>query len=110
MADWRTYPTPTGNQDDSEGLILAGWFDEDLIAAATGNNYVLTAQAGSYVLSGQTATLARSKVITASAGSYALTGQNAVLTYTPFLRGTRSRPWPGRIRLPAKPLRWPAAN
>lgn len=35
MADWRTYPTPTGNQDDSEGLILAGWFDEDLIDAVS---------------------------------------------------------------------------
>lgn len=35
MADWRTYTVPTADEEDSEGLILAGWFDADLIDAVS---------------------------------------------------------------------------
>jgi len=44
-------------------------------------SYTLTANAGSYTLSGQTADLARSKLLTANAGSYSLSGQTADLTW-----------------------------
>jgi hypothetical protein len=47
------------------------------------NNYTLTAQGGSYTLTGQSATLIRSKLVTASGGSYAIAGQQATITYTP---------------------------
>lgn len=52
--------------------------------AAAGGAYTLTADAGSYSLAGQDATLLKSKVVTADAGSYALAGQDATLTHTPF--------------------------
>jgi hypothetical protein len=44
-------------------------------ATATATNYTLTASAGSYALSGQSATLLRSKLVIGSAGAYALSGQ-----------------------------------
>jgi hypothetical protein len=43
------------------------------------NAYTLTAAAGSYTLSGQTASLKKGSLLTAAAGSYALTGQTATL-------------------------------
>lgn len=46
---------------------------------ASGNAYLLTAQAGSYTYAGQSAILLRSKLLTASAGSYIYTGQSATL-------------------------------
>ena len=53
------------------------------VAAAIARNRTLTATAGSYALSGIAATLARNKKLTATAGSYTLSGVNATLTYTP---------------------------
>jgi len=44
-------------------------------------NLTLTADAGSYALSGQTAALKVGHVLTSAAGSYSLTGQNSTLTY-----------------------------
>jgi hypothetical protein len=43
--------------------------------------YTLTANAGTYTLSGQTAALTRSKLLTANAGAYTLAGQTADLTW-----------------------------
>lgn len=48
---------------------------------ATG--YLLTADAGSYAIAGQDATLTRGRIVSADAGSYAIAGQDATLTYTP---------------------------
>lgn len=48
--------------------------------------YSLNAEVGSYSLSGQSATLARTISFTASSGSFTLTGQDATLTYTPVSR------------------------
>lgn len=50
---------------------------------AAGGNYTLTADVGTYTITGQSATLLRNKVFSADVGSYALTGQNATITYTP---------------------------
>jgi len=44
------------------------------------NNYSLTAQGGSYSVTGGTASLLRSKKLVASGGSYSLTGSSAILT------------------------------
>jgi len=44
-------------------------------------SYTLTANAGAYTLSGQTADLTRSKLLTANAGAYTLSGQTADLTW-----------------------------
>lgn len=59
----------------------SGAFQDDAfqIDAAPSTNYTLTCLAGSYTVSGQTATLLRSKSITAQAGSYAETGVDATL-------------------------------
>ena len=57
------------------------------VAAAIARNRTLTATAGSYALSGIAATLARNRVLTATAGSYALSGVNATLTYVPVAIG-----------------------
>lgn len=48
--------------------------------AASGGAYSITAQPGSYALSGQTSTITRSRLLTGSAGSYAVTGQNATVS------------------------------
>lgn len=84
----------------------SGAFQDDAfqIDAAPSTNYTLTCNAGSYVVTGQSAVLLRTKlvaaqagayavsgvnaglnvgkVLTASAGSYAITGQNATITRT----------------------------
>lgn len=51
------------------------------------NAYVTTAQAGSYTLTGQAATVSRDKALAATAGSYTLSGVNATLTFTPLITG-----------------------
>lgn len=48
-------------------------------APAAGGAYTLTAAAGSYSLSGQAATITRSRALAAAAGSYATTGQAATI-------------------------------
>lgn len=48
-------------------------------AAAVAGSYTLTCSAGSYSLTGVSATLLRKRSLTASAGSYTLTGASAIL-------------------------------
>ena len=45
------------------------------------NAYTLTAQGGSYSVTGQSATILKSEYLVASGGSYTLTGQQAVITW-----------------------------
>ena len=54
-------------------------------AVASGPTYTLTADAGSYTLSGQTANLLASRLLTANAGSYSVTGQDASLIVSRLL-------------------------
>jgi len=49
--------------------------------AAAGGAYTLTADAGSYTIAGQDATLTKNSVLTADAGSYAIAGQDATLSW-----------------------------
>ena len=46
-------------------------------------SYSLSADAGSYTITGGSATFARIRVINGSAGSYAITGQDATFDYNP---------------------------
>jgi hypothetical protein len=66
-----------GYFQDSHGLLLFA------ISPGAGSTYTLTAEQGSYTLSGQTAGLRRNAVVPAAQGSYAVSGQNVTLTYTP---------------------------
>lgn len=50
--------------------------------AATGATYTLTAESGSFALTGQDAGLAFNRVLVADTNSFALTGQDVTLTYT----------------------------
>jgi len=50
-------------------------------ASGTPGAYTLTADAGSYTLAGQDATLLKSSILTADAGSYAIAGQDATLSW-----------------------------
>jgi hypothetical protein len=50
--------------------------------SAGGGAYTLTADAGIYTLSGQAATLTKSKLLTADAGSYSIAGQTATLSWS----------------------------
>lgn len=54
-----------------------------------GGNYTLTAQHGTYVISGQSATILRSKLLTASSGSYSYTGQSATLLRSKLLSASQ---------------------
>ena len=51
-------------------------------------NRVLSAASGSFALTGQAAGLAVNRTLSAASGSYSLTGQNATLTYTPTSTAT----------------------
>ena len=55
--------------------------------AAAGGAYTLTADAGSYSLSGQDAALVKSRIVVADAGSYALAGQDAALLKSKLVTG-----------------------
>lgn len=52
-------------------------------APIAGGLYTLTAQSGSYTISGQQATLLRHRNLTVSAGTYNITGQSVNITYSP---------------------------
>lgn len=52
-------------------------------APTAGGLYTLTAQSGSYAVSGQQATLLRHRNLTASSGTYNITGQSVNITYSP---------------------------
>ena len=47
------------------------------------SGYSITAQPGSYSITGQSSAITRSKHIVADVGSYSLSGQNATINYTP---------------------------
>lgn len=82
MADWRTYAVPTADEEDPEGLILAGWFDQDLIDAAGAVTVALTGNSAT----GSVGSLAPSN-------SVSLTGNQAtgaVGTLTPELSASLS--------------------
>lgn len=57
------------------------WFDDSLVSKPSGGgtSYTLTGLAGSYSLSGGTASLKVARSVTANAGTYALSGGTAVL-------------------------------
>ena len=64
----------------------SGWDSVDTTPQITVNKpnaYSLTAENGTYSITGQTADVLRSKLITANNGTYAVTGQDATVTYTP---------------------------
>ena len=50
---------------------------------AASGAYTLTAQGGSYTLTGASASISRNRVLTAQGGSYSYTGQQVTITYTP---------------------------
>lgn len=62
------------------GSGVSAWEGGDV---AAGSPYTLTADQGSYSLTGQAATLKKGSVLTSDQGSYALNGQDATLTYVP---------------------------
>ena len=62
--------------------VTAGWFDRESIDAAGGpTSYTLTADAGSFSLTGQSAGLEYGRMVSASGGSYALSVGNAGVEY-----------------------------
>ena len=67
---------------DSGSFALTGQ------AAGLALNRVLSAASGSFALTGQAAGLAVNRTLSAASGSYSLTGQNATLTYTPTSTAT----------------------
>lgn len=58
-----------------------------LIRVREVNAYSLTAQHGTYAVTGQSATVSRNRTLTASSGSYSQAGQSAVITHTPLVTG-----------------------
>ena len=73
-----------------EGASVKGWFDKDLIAKAGGTsavNYALSGLSGSYVVTGQSATVKRGYAISGAAGAYAVTGQPATVAFNRKLSG-----------------------
>jgi hypothetical protein len=70
---------PDGWFDATEQAV--GWFDADLLDIAGGPTaYTLTADAGSFTLSGQDANLTIGRILTADAGAFTLSGQDAALS------------------------------
>jgi len=70
-ASWQAL-TSNGNVDGGNNT---GW--------NFGNtNYPITANSGTYALTGQSATITKTRLITANNGTYALTGQSATITKT----------------------------
>jgi hypothetical protein len=66
--------------------VLDDWFRTRAIGKTPtggGTGYTLTADSGSYSLTGVAAALRATRALAGAAGSYALTGQDATLTYTP---------------------------
>lgn len=57
------------------------WAAYTLALRPAPNAYSLTAQGGSYALTGAPATISRNRSLTASGGSYSFTGQQATITY-----------------------------
>lgn len=66
----------------STGTEFPGFAAISIKAGTSSVAYTLTAQGGSYSLTGGSAILKRSKYIGATGGSYSLTGQQATITWT----------------------------
>lgn len=75
----RSFAPQTGIAFDAN----AGAYSLSGQAATLLKSKVLTAAAGGYSLSGQSATLTKNKLVAAEAGAYVLNGQAANLVYTP---------------------------
>lgn len=60
-------------------LHPAGWFDTEIINTASSTAYTITAEAGSYALTGVAAAIVKGYNLSAEAGSYTLTGYDASL-------------------------------
>lgn len=77
---WVEELTQVANWWGGGELDIQGWFDPDLIVPAVGAAAkTLPADAGSYVISGQVATLERGFKVAAASGSYIVSGQTATL-------------------------------
>lgn len=61
-------------------LDYSGYAQPVVGLASTAAGYSITASNGSYSLSGQTATLVKTRVLSAQAGSYSISGQIAALS------------------------------
>lgn len=59
------------------------WAELQVPAAPVAGGYTLTAQGGSYSLTGASAILRRDKYLIAQGGTYTYTGQQATITYSP---------------------------
>jgi hypothetical protein len=55
------------------------------LTAGAGGAYTITAEAGAYVVSGQSATITKSKVISADAGAYSVDGQTAQILHSKLI-------------------------
>jgi len=55
----------------------SGW----ILTAPPGGNYTISADNGTYAVTGQSATLLRNKVLSGGYGLYTLTGQDAIITF-----------------------------
>lgn len=64
-----------GDYDDVAKVVWTDWF---FTSPAT-TSYTITAQGGSYLITGATSTISKSKVLVASGGSYSSVGANATI-------------------------------
>jgi len=62
-----------------DGQQLKGWFDESLVAAASGATYTLVAATGSFALVGSVAALKAGRKLVAATSSFAQTGNAAAM-------------------------------
>jgi hypothetical protein len=69
--------------NSTNGGSNSGW----IFTAPPGGGYTIAANNGSYAVTGQTASLLRSKVLSANNGSYTITGQSATLLRSKALSG-----------------------
>ena len=64
--------------NSTDGGSNSGW----IFTAPPGGGYTITANNGSYTITGQSATLSKGRFLLGDSGTYGVTGQNAVITYS----------------------------
>ena len=64
--------------NSTDGGNNSGW----IFTAPPGGGYIITANNGSYTVTGQSATLSKGRFLLGNFGTYGVTGQNAVITYS----------------------------
>jgi hypothetical protein len=64
--------------NSTDGGNNSGW----IFTAPPGGGYTITANNGSYTITGQSATLSKGRFLLGDSGTYGVTGQNAVITYS----------------------------